>query len=178
MDCPKTSKESKWNELSKLTEAVLSNWVHWWQIYFQRNYSVNLAQGTWIARKSDRQWNVLNSVARKATAAFKNCNLHGKVLPVMLRRALVRFVSSYLRGSFATVLWCQSWLKKFLWAGCCQVAEFSCMSLPLVQQLSATLSALAPSPGQAGQNRACCVSAGTWHCCSFQPGCCISTSPN
>lgn len=39
-----------------------------------------------------------------------------------------------------------------MWAGCCQVAELSCMSLPFVQQLSPTLSALAPFPGQAGQN--------------------------
>lgn len=32
------------------------------------------------------------------------------------------------------------------------MAELSCMSLPLVQQLSPTLAALAPSPAQAGQN--------------------------
>uniref|UniRef100_A0A8D2NL61 RAPH1 protein n=1 Tax=Zonotrichia albicollis TaxID=44394 RepID=A0A8D2NL61_ZONAL len=64
----------------------------------------------------------------------------------------IRLLSIYLRGSSATVLWCQSWLKKSMWAGCCQVAELACMSLPLVQQLSPTLAALAPSPGQAGQS--------------------------
>lgn len=178
MNCPKTSKESKWKELCKLAEAALKNWVNLWQIYFEWNYSVNLTQGTWITRKSDRQWKMLNCVARNATTALKNCNLHEKVLTVIVRCALVRLVSSYLRGSFATVPWCQSWLKKFMWAGFCQVAKVSCVSLPLVQQLSPTLSALAHSPGQAGQNRACCVSARRWHWCSFQPGCCTSASTN
>ncbi|NXK58291.1 RAPH1 protein, partial [Sylvietta virens] len=45
--------------------------------------------------------------------------------------------------------------KKLMWAGRCQVAELPCMSLPLVQQLSPTLAAMAPSPGPAGQNSAC-----------------------
>lgn len=178
MDCPKTSKESKWNELCKLTEAVLNNWMNWWQIYFQWNYSVNLAQGTWIMRKWDWQWKMLNCVARKARAVLKNCNLHEKVLTVILRCALVTSVSSHLRGSFATVLWCQSWLSKFMWASCCQVAELSRMSLLLVQQLCPTLSVLAHCPGQAGQNRACSVSAGRWHWCSFQPGSCTSVLTN
>lgn len=152
--------------------------MNWWQIYFQWNYSVSLAQGTSITRKSDWQWKMLNCLARKATAVLKICSLHEKVLTGILIHALGRLISTYLRGSFAPVLWCQSWLKKFMWAGCCQVAELSSMSLHLVQQLSPTLSALAHPPQQAGQNRVCCGSAGRWHWCSFQPGCFTSASTN
>ncbi|NWX28262.1 RAPH1 protein, partial [Notiomystis cincta] len=119
-----------------------------------RRLYVSLAQGTSVTRKSDWQWEMLSCVARKAAAVLKNCNLHEKVLTVILRHALGRFISRYLRGSSARVLWCHSWLKKFMWAGCCQVAELSCVSLPLVQQPSPTLPASARAPQQAEQNRA------------------------
>ncbi|NXO72131.1 RAPH1 protein, partial [Phainopepla nitens] len=86
-------------------------------------------RGTQLEESS--KWKMLNCVARKATAVLKNCNLHEKVLTVILTRALVRLVSSYLRGSFATVFWCQSWLKKFMWAVAAKWQNFPACLFPL-----------------------------------------------